>query len=82
MKSLVFLLLIIGIIFVSVGYIRSNQKCPPRLIEYRYIPQTFTDQQNDTTPVLSIFGNMFTKSSPWQEYVGYSSNSYSNITNS
>ena len=74
MKSLVFLLLIIGIIFIAVGYIRSNQQCPPRLIEYRYIPKTFTDEQNNETPVLSIFNTMFTKSSPWQEYVGYTSN--------
>lgn len=79
MKSLVFLLLIIGIIFIAVGYIRSNQKCPPRLIEYRYIPKTFTDEQNSQTPVLSIFNTMFTKSSPWQEYVGFTSNDFSNI---
>lgn len=74
MKSLVFLLLIIGVIFIAVGYVRSNQHCPPRKIEYRYIPKTFIDEQNNQTPVLSIFGSMFQKSSPWQEYVGYSSN--------
>lgn len=74
MKSLVFLLLIIGIIFIAVGYIRSNQKCPPRQIEYRYLPKTFIDEQNNRTPVLSIFGSMFSKSSPWQDYVGYTSN--------
>lgn len=74
MKSLVFLLLIIGIIFIAVGYIRSNQKCPPRQIEYRYLPKTFIDEQNNRTPVLSIFGSMFSKASPWQDYVGYTSN--------
>jgi len=74
MKSLVFLLLIIGIIFIAVGYIRSNQKCPPRQIEYRYLPKTFIDEQNNSTPVLSIFGSMFSKASPWQDYIGYTSN--------
>lgn len=82
MKSLVFLLLMIGVVFIAIGYVRSNQQCPPRKIEYRYIPKTFIDEQNNQTPVLSIFGNMFQKSSPWQEYVGYTSNSYTNNRNS
>ena len=76
MKSLVFFVINNRIIFIAVGYIRSNQKCPPRLIEYRYIPKTFIDQQNNETPVLSIFNTMFTKSSPWQEYVGFTSNDF------
>ena len=76
MKSLILLLLLIGVIFIAIGYIKTNQQCPPPVVEYRYIPQTFIDQQNNIKPVLSLFGSMFQKSSPWQEYVGYTSNNF------
>ena len=80
MKSIILLFLLVGVIFIAVGYIKTNEKCPPPVIEYRYIPKTFEDQQNDTTPIFSIFGKMFTNSSPWQNYVGYASNdNFNNI---
>ena len=36
MKSIILLFLIVGIIFISVGYVRDNIKCPPPVVEYRY----------------------------------------------
>ena len=82
MKSLVLLLLLIGITFMIIGYVKTNQQCPPPIIKYRYIPRTFKNEQENPIPLYSIFGSMFTNSSPWQEYVGYSSefNDNSNTT--
>lgn len=78
MKSLVLLLLLIGITFMIMGYVKTNQQCPPPIIKYRYIPRTFKNEQENPTPLFSIFGSMFTNSSPWQQYVGYSSESNDN----
>lgn len=78
MKSLVLLLLLIGITFMIMGYVKTNQQCPPPIIKYRYIPKTFKNEQENPTPLYSIFGTMFTNSSPWQQYVGYSSESNNN----
>lgn len=74
MKSLVVVLLIISIIFVAIGYIKSNQKCPPPIVEFRYIPKTFKEEQSVSIPIMSQFGSMFEHRSPWQESVGYISN--------
>jgi hypothetical protein len=67
MKAVVLILALIGIILISVGYVKSNLQCPPPKIEYRYIPKTFDDEQDVHTPVLSIGGmySMFEDDSPW-----------------
>jgi hypothetical protein len=71
MKSFVFLLLFIGVILVVSGYIKSDQQCPPSTVEYRYVPQTFEQEQDLDKPVLSIFGKMFKDNSAWVQANGY-----------
>lgn len=71
MASIVFLLLFIGIILVVSGYIKSNQQCPPPTVEFRYVPMTFTEEQNLNRPVLSIFGKMFKDNDAWMQDYGY-----------
>tara|TARA_B110000977_G_scaffold173747_1_gene227144 strand:- start:816 stop:1025 length:210 start_codon:yes stop_codon:yes gene_type:complete len=65
MKSVILLFLFIGIIFMIIGYIKTNQKCPPPIIEYRYYPKTFNQEMKDETPVSMIFGKMFSDKTPW-----------------
>lgn len=67
MKAIVLILALIGIILISVGYVKSNLQCPPPKIEYRYISKTFDDEQNVHTPVLSVGGmySMFENDTPW-----------------
>lgn len=48
-----------------IGYIKTNQKCPPPIIEYRYYPKTFNQQMESETPVSMIFGKMFSDKTPW-----------------
>ena len=35
-----------------------------KIVEYRYIPRTFTEEQENPTKVSEIFDDMFNKSSP------------------
>jgi hypothetical protein len=80
MKALVLMIMLIGITFMIMGYVKTNQQCPPPIIKYRYIPRTFKNEQENPTPLYSIFGSMFTNASPWQQYVGYSSETNDNTT--
>jgi hypothetical protein len=70
-KSISFFLLFIGLIFVVVGYVRSEAKNPPPRVEFRYVPRTFEQEQEVPVPVLSVFGKMFAERSPWQKYRFY-----------
>lgn len=66
MDIIVFLLLIVGMAFIIVSWVRSDLKCPPPKIVYRYIQGVPLDTQfgEDNQPS-EIFKDMFTKSSPW-----------------
>jgi len=60
------ILLFIGIILLLIGYFKQQNICLPNKIEYRYIPRTFEDDQNNTTGRPSqIFRNMFEQPTPW-----------------
>jgi hypothetical protein len=71
MRSIVILFLLVGIILLAIGYIKSNQSCPPPVVEFRYIPRTFEQEQDAPTPLLSIFGKMFKDDSAWTQTQGY-----------
>jgi len=71
MRSIVILFLLIGICLVVVGYVQSNQSCPPPVVEFKYVPQTFEQEQNLPTPLLSVFGSMFNEDSAWEQTQGY-----------
>lgn len=70
-KSLSFFLLFAGLVFVIVGYMRSEDKCPPPRVEFRYVPRTFEQEQNNPPPVLSVFGKMFSDRDPLSKIQGY-----------
>lgn len=69
MKSIIVLLALIGILMVGVGFIQNNMQCPPARIEYRYVPKTFTEEQQVSTPLLAMSStyDMFEKDSPWMK---------------
>ena len=72
MKSLVFLLMLIGFVFITVGVVKSNQQCPPPKVQYRYIPKTFEQEQSEEPNLTSTYNDMFTKDSPWMNSVSES----------
>jgi len=65
MKSIIVLLLFVGVIFLVIGYINQIKQCPPAKVEYRYIPRSFEDEQNDPVKPSHLFRNMFENPSPW-----------------
>ena len=67
MKSLILVLLIIGLVMIGVGYVKSNIQCPPPRIEYRYVPKSFNEEQQVHTPIMAMSGmsDMFGKEDPW-----------------
>ena len=65
MKSLIVLLSFVGIVAIIIGYINQIKTCPPSKVEYRYIPRTFEDEQNDPVKVTKLFRDMFEEPSVW-----------------
>ena len=63
------LLLIMCVIILFIGYeairLQTMKKCPKPYIEYRYVPRSFKDEQEEPVPLEDIFNSMFSKSSPW-----------------
>lgn len=67
LKSISFFLLFAGIILISIGYIKEQNRQKPPRVEFRYVPRTFKEEQATKTPLLSIFGQMFSDRGPWQK---------------
>ena len=66
-QNLFIIVILIIAFLVSSEIVRLNTlaKCPAPVTEYRYIPRTFKDEQNERIPIEDIFGKMFGNVSPW-----------------
>ena len=65
MKPIILTLMFLGVIFIVVGYVNQIKKCPPPKIEYRFIPRTFDEEQENQALVSEIFKDMFEQPSTW-----------------
>jgi hypothetical protein len=65
MKVLFMTSLFIGILMIVIGYINQIKKCPPPKVEYRYIPRTFEEEQNNPVKVSELFAPMFQDATTW-----------------
>jgi hypothetical protein len=65
MRSIILFFTFIGVILITVGYVKTNMECPPPLVKFKYIPKTFDEEQNNPVPITNLFGKMFDKDSPW-----------------
>jgi hypothetical protein len=65
MKSIIIILTFLGIIGITVGYVNQLKKCPPPKIEYRYIPRTFQQDQDNPVKISELYHTMFTEPTPW-----------------
>ena len=85
MKSIVFIIFIIGIIFITIGYTQNYNKCPPPQIEYRYIPRSFYEEQITSMNLKNFYSDVFNQPSTWSTYpfnnksAMYNKNNYSNF---
>lgn len=69
--GLIILIILLFIIYEIVR-IRTLHKCPKPSIEYRYVPRSFKDEQEEPIPIDDIFNKMFANSSPWMVSKGIS----------
>ena len=64
-RSIIMFLLFLAFIMIIIDVTKMNCKCPPNKIEYRYIPRSFEDEQDNIVPIKTIFRKMFDSPSPW-----------------
>ena len=57
--------LIFGIILITIGFSRMYFSKDNSKIIYRYIPRTFTEDQENPVPLSELYGSMFANSEPW-----------------
>jgi len=63
MKSLVLLLLVVGVMMITIGYHQKMQESfkKEKVIEYRYIPRSFVEEQTQPVNLQKSFSDMFRK---------------------
>jgi hypothetical protein len=65
MKSIIMMIAFVGILALVIGYVNQLKQCPPPKIEYRYIPRTFEEDQNDPAKTSQVFKTMFNDPNTW-----------------
>jgi hypothetical protein len=50
---------------IVMGYYREYSKCPNPIIEYRFIPRTFYDEQLSTPNLIKQFSSLFEDENVW-----------------
>jgi len=64
-KNILIILIFVGIILVVIELVRTEQKCQPNKIIYRYIPRTLDEELDSPAYASDIFRTMFSQPSPW-----------------
>ena len=66
-NNLIIMLVIIIIVLICIEGTRLNTlaKCPKQVTEYRYVPRTFKEEQDEPVIIEDIFNKMFSYPSPW-----------------
>lgn len=69
MRSVIIFLFCLGVFFIIHSiYEQKYQALKKNVhVEYRFIPRTYYEEQLNSTPVSSMYKNMFDKESPWFE---------------
>lgn len=65
MRTIIVILTFLGIIAIAIGYVNQIKKCPPPKVEYRYVPRTFQQDQDNPVKISELFNVMFTEPTPW-----------------
>ena len=64
-RFFILIIFLVAIIFITIGLVKANYKCPPNMIKYVYIPRSFEEQQSNPEPVSKTFSRLFSEPSPW-----------------
>ena len=71
MNSIILFFIFAGILFVVVGYINAKKYCSSPEIEYRYIPRTFQEEQDNPISVSQLYHDMFNTPTTFLTRMGY-----------
>ena len=64
--KILFILFLVGLTMIFMGYWKSNLNCGPEKIIYRYVPMSFKRSQEKGQDVNNIFRTMFNnETQPW-----------------
>lgn len=69
--GLAIIILWIGILLMGLGWYRSRYRCPPPVVEYRFVPRTFKEEQESPVNIEDFYYDMFKSPSPWPFSSGY-----------
>lgn len=58
-------ILLIGFLFIISGLIIAKKRESSKIIEYRFVPRTFREEQENPVKVSDLFHDMFNKPTPW-----------------
>lgn len=58
------ILLFVSCFLIYISWKASEQKCPPPIIQYRYVPRTFQEEQDNPIKPSEVFSGMFSGSDP------------------
>jgi hypothetical protein len=70
MRSLALFLLFVGFAILLIGYMHQIQDAPKPIVEYRYVPRTFEEEQNDPPILTDVFKTMFDGQQPYMYGLG------------
>ncbi len=65
MKTILIILCILALIFITISLTQLNSKCVTKEIIYKYIPKKTIDAQFEDNYPTDLFKAMFTQTSPW-----------------
>ena len=65
MKSIALLFLVMSVVFITMGFMerKIQQKEENKVIEYRFVPRTFLEEQTYAVDLKSNFADMFEQDS-------------------
>ena len=64
-KNILILFMFVGVLFITINLVKTEQTCPQNKIIYRYIPRTLDEEQESPAYSTDIFRTMFSQPSPW-----------------
>lgn len=63
-RTLALALLLMGVVFITIGYTKMSFTCPPPKVEFRYIPRKIYEEQLYDQDITGRFKTMFNESDP------------------
>ena len=65
MKELSLFILILGIIFITIGYMENKHlKQTEKEVEYRIVPSNLYEEQIESKDLVSLYSNLFVNEDP------------------